>query len=81
MLLKAQVVACTLSASGGELKALLPQNARFSALIIDEARVTPCRAASLHPPHEPLPGPFTLMQTREKVVVKSLALLDMSNLW
>ena len=49
MLLKAQVVACTLSAAGGELKALLPQNVRFNALIIDEARVIPCRAASPSP--------------------------------
>lgn len=37
VLLRAQVVACTLSAAGGELKSLLPPAAKFSALIIDEA--------------------------------------------
>ena len=36
VLLRAQVVACTLSAAGGELKDLLPKDARFNALIIDE---------------------------------------------
>jgi len=40
VLLRAGVVACTLSAAGGELRDLLPKDAKFSALIIDEVSTT-----------------------------------------
>ena len=55
VLQRAQVVACTLSAAGGELAALLPPDAKFDALIVDEVR---CVQTPGSHPLESVAGPL-----------------------